>query len=94
MLVEKRLSRQYDCLLSAMEVQRTVVLKHLSSNRNEEISFGRFLRNPRVEMSSILSEITRPVTQSVSGKSIFRLCWCSSQSPLFEFSQTTLAEAR
>jgi hypothetical protein len=70
MLVEKRLSRQYDCLVSAMEVQRTVVLKHLASNRNEEIGFGRFLRNPRVEMSSILSEITQPVAQNVSGKSI------------------------
>ena len=70
MLLEKRLSRQYDCLVSAMEVQRTVVLKHLSSNRNEEIGFGRFLRNPRVLMSSILSEITKNVSHSVSGKSI------------------------
>jgi Transposase DDE domain len=70
MLVEKRLSRQYDCLVSAMEVQRTVVLKHLASNRNEEIGFGRFLRNPRIEMSSILSEITQSVAQNVSGKSI------------------------
>lgn len=70
MLVEKRLSRQYDCLVSAMEVQRTVVLRHLSSNRNEEIGFGRFLRNPRVKMSSILSEITQNIAHSVSGKSI------------------------
>lgn len=70
MLVEKRLSRQYNSLVSAMEVQRTVVLKHLASNRNEEIGFGRFLRNPRVEMSSILSEITQHVATNVSGKSI------------------------
>jgi hypothetical protein len=70
MLIEKRLSRQYDCLVSAMEIQRTVVLKHLSSNRNEEIGFGRFLRNPRVKMSSILSEITQNTAQNVSGKSI------------------------
>ncbi len=70
MLVEKRLSRQYDCLVSAMEVQRTVVLKHLSCNRNEEIGFGRFLRNPRVEMTSILSEITQHVADNVLGKSI------------------------
>jgi hypothetical protein len=70
MLVEKRLSRQYDYLVSAMETQRTVVLKHLSSNRNEEIGFGRFLRNPRVEMSSILSKITQNVSCSVSDQSI------------------------
>ena len=70
MLVEKRLSRQYDCLVSAMEVQRTVVLKLLSCNRNEEIGFGRFLRNPRVEMTSILSEMTHHVADNVLGKSI------------------------
>lgn len=53
-----------------MEVQRTVVLKHLSCNRNEEIGFGRFLGNPRVEMKSILSEITQHVADNVLGKSI------------------------
>jgi Transposase DDE domain len=70
MLVEKRLSRQYDCIVSAMKVQRTVVLKHLSSKRSEEVAFGRFFRNPRIEMSSILSEITQNVAPNVQGKSI------------------------
>lgn len=46
MLLEKRLSRQYECLVSAMEVQRTVVLKHLSSNRNEEIVLVAFFAIP------------------------------------------------
>lgn len=68
--MEKRLSRQYDSLLTAMQRQRTVVLKHLANNRNEEIGFGRFLRNPRVPIPAILSQITQNVTPSVAGKSI------------------------
>ena len=68
--MEKRLLRQYDALLTAMQRQRTVVLKHLATNRNEEIGFGRFLRNPRVPIPAILTQITQNVTQSVAGKSI------------------------
>ena len=68
--MEKRLLRQYDALLTAMQRQRTVVLKHLATNRNEEIGFGRFLRNPRVPIPAILTQITQNVTHNVAGKSI------------------------
>ena len=70
MVLEKRLFRQYNCLVSSLESQRTVVLKHLSSNRNEEIGFGRFLRNPRVTMERLLKEITSSVSDSVAGEEI------------------------
>lgn len=70
MVVEKRLDFQYSRLVSEMETKRTVVLKHLSSTRNEEISFGRFLRNPRVSMHTILSEITSKTSQLVKAKSL------------------------
>ena len=36
MNMEKRLLRQYDALLTAMQRQRTVVLKHLVTNRNAD----------------------------------------------------------
>lgn len=70
MIVEKRLNFQYSRLISGLETKRTIVLKHLSSNRNEEISFGRFLRNPRVSMQTILSEITSKTSQLVKDKSL------------------------
>jgi hypothetical protein len=70
MVLEKRLFRQYNCLVSSLESKRTVVLKHLSSNRNEEIGFGRFLRNTRVTMNSLLKEITSSTSSSVRGESI------------------------
>jgi hypothetical protein len=68
--MEKRLFRQYDSLVTAMQRKRTVVLKHLATNRNEEIGFGRFLRNPRVPLQALLRQITQPLTQRVAGKSI------------------------
>ena len=70
MVVEKRLSNQYASLLSGLQTKRTIVLKHLSSSRKEEISFGRFLRNPRVTMASILSEMTKNMREKVKDKSI------------------------
>lgn len=70
MLVEKRLSKQYTSLLSSLQTKRTVVLKHLSSSRKEEISFGRFLRNPRVSMASILSEMTKDLSEKVKDRPI------------------------
>lgn len=68
--MEKRLSRQYNSLVTAMQRKRTVVLKHLAANRNEEIGFGRFLRNPRVPIQALLTQITQPLTQRVAGKCI------------------------
>ena len=73
MVVEKRLDSQYHHLIAGLEQKRTVVIKHLSSSRKEEISFGRFLRNPRVSMQTILSEITQKTSEIVSGKSLLLL---------------------
>lgn len=70
MIVEKRLDFQYNRLVSELEAKRTVVLKHLSPTRSGEISFGRFLRNQRVSMQTILSEISSKTSQLVEAKSL------------------------
>jgi Transposase DDE domain len=47
-LGDKRLDRVQSRFLKAMETRQSVVIRQLSINRKEEVSYGRFLNNPNL----------------------------------------------
>lgn len=54
-LGDKRLEKSYKALISAMVIRHTVVMKHLSTTRAEELSMGRFIKNPKVTPKTIVA---------------------------------------
>ena len=52
-LPDKRLAKVLMNLVERVKKRQTLSLRRLSSSRKEEIQFGRFLSNPRVEFESL-----------------------------------------
>lgn len=52
---DKRIDKRYISLCLSMRTKYSVTLRKLASSRNEEIAYGRFLKNPRVEMNQLLN---------------------------------------
>lgn len=62
-LGDQRLERSHGKLVDAMFQKQRVVLRALGNNRTEEVVFGRFLRNPRINPSNLVKQFwhTHPV---------------------------------
>jgi hypothetical protein len=62
-LGDNRLERPYGKLVEAMIQKQRIVLRALGNNRTEEVVFGRFLSNPKINSSSLVKQFwsSRPV---------------------------------
>lgn len=62
-LGDQRLERSHGKLVDAMIQKQRVVLRTLGNNRTEEVVFGRFLSNPRINPSNLVKQFwsTHPV---------------------------------
>ena len=62
-LGDNRLERPYGKLVEAMIQKQRIVLRALGNNRTEEVVFGRFLSNPKINPSSLVKQFwsSRPV---------------------------------
>jgi len=67
-LGDERLEVPHGKLLKAMVLKQDVVLRNLGSNRTEEVVFGRFLSNPRITPSNIVSQYWASHPVSWAGK--------------------------
>lgn len=69
-LGDKRLEKGYQALIAAMVIRHTVVMKHLSSTRGEELSMGRFINNPKVTPQKIVAHSCTVDPLLLAGKNI------------------------
>gem|GEM_PF-6084251 len=62
-LGDQRLERPHGKLVDAMIQKQRVILRTLGRNRTDEVVFGRFLRNPRINPSNLVQQFwhTHPV---------------------------------
>lgn len=69
---DKRLNQRGTNLLSSMTKNQAVVLRQLG-NRNEEVGYGRFLRNPKVTPQKIASSAIAKTSKATVGKHVLWL---------------------
>lgn len=69
-LGDKRLDRVMSLLVERSSQRCTLVLRRLSDNRSQEVSFGRFLRNSTVGLQDMTSAAVQKTGQHVVGRHV------------------------
>ena len=65
-----RLSRRGESLVRAIMNKQSVILRKICRDRNEEIGFGRFLRNEKVTPAKMLAPVFEKTSGATAGKDI------------------------
>jgi hypothetical protein len=70
---DRRLAEAGDALLAAMHRKRSMCLRELADNRNQELQFGRFLDNSAVSRHEILVAAGRQTAERGAGRHVLVL---------------------
>lgn len=67
---DKRLDKRYKELSQAMQTRQSVIIRQLSSCRNEEIGFGRFLNNVKVSPQKMIQSACARTANLSKGRDV------------------------